>query len=1266
MAASRKGIMEERVKAVLAEALQVGDPLERRAFLEHACAGNEQLRHEVESLLKAFEQSGDFFNRTMPLAAPDHACECSGSKIGHYKLLEKIGEGGFGVVWMAEQEEPVRRRVALKIIKMGMDTREVVARFEAERQALAMMDHPNIARVFDGGATEEGRPYFVMELVKGIPITEYCDVNKLSTRERLELFLQVCHAVQHAHQKGVIHRDLKPSNVMVTVQDDRAVPKVIDFGVAKATQAPLTSKTLFTRFHQWIGTPAYMSPEQAGLGSLDVDTRSDIYSLGVLLYELLTGRPPFDTQKLLAAGYDAVMRTIREDEPPKPSTRLRTLAGEELSAVAANRSAEPAKLGRLVEGDLDWVVMKALEKDRTRRYETAATLAQDLTRHLAHKPVLANPPHLTYVLAKFVRRHRVGVGFAAALVLAILLGTGMSVWQAVRASRQAELAEARRFEADKSRQTAAAAQRQTEQAAQALSHQLAHEYVDKAALPLKQGDYFASVIWLSEALRLEASDPTAAAMHRLRLGSVLRASPTLIQVITHKGWVSSVEISPDGKRLLTGSFDGTARVWDAQTGAGLSPSLVHTSAVICASFSPDAQRVVTASFDHTARVWDAWSGLPITPPLAHASNVLQAAFSPDGRRIVTASEDHTARVWEASTGRPVGLPLRHGDVIFPAVFSPDGRLIATASWDKTAQVWDAETGRPVTPPLRHEGRVWWVAFSPDGSLVATTGEDKTARVWDARTGAQRTPPLQHGGEVVYVAFSPDGRRLVTGTGKSPFADDSPLGLDVPSEARLWEVASGTALGAPMKHLCSLLCVAFSPDGRWVVTASADRTARVWNATTGQPRTPPLLHADAVFRAVFSPDSRRLATASLDGSARIWDIDRHEPASVELQESWAGCDGRFSFSPDGQHIAGTYWNGDGRIWDATTGAPITGHLHTNTIVRQITFSQDGRAVATASADHSASIWDAQTGAALTPPLRHSGEIVGVAFSPDGSRLATASDDGTARIWDAKTGAALTQPLRHGSNVVYVAFSPNGRRVATGSEDRTARLWDGLTGAAAGPPLAHKDGVILAVFSPDSHRLVTASWDGVAQVWDVETSRPVAPAIKVAGRFIMLQGIESIAFSPDGRRIVIADSDRTARVWDVQTGAPVAPPLQHGEEVLYAAFSNQGRYIVTTSADKTARVWDATTGQPLTPPLEHNGIVTRAWFTANDDALNTISHDPVTHVVFIRRWDLTPDPRPAEKLRTLGELLSVNRLDATGTQVPLTPNEVSNAWRILNTP
>ena len=420
-------------ETILAAALEIADPVARRAYLDRACGGDAALRQEVESLLDASAAAGKFLLCPAGIAAGaaqktvfiPSLSELTGTRIGRYKLLEQIGEGGFGVVWMAEQEEPVRRRVALKIIKLGMDSKEVVARFEGERQALAMMDHPNIASIFDGGATETGRPYFVMELVKGTPITEYCDAKQLTTPERLRLFMQVCHAVQHAHQKGVIHRDLKPSNILVTVKDDRPVPKVIDFGVAKATQARLTEKTVFTRFHQWIGTPAYMSPEQAGLGSLDVDTRSDIYSLGVLLYELLTGRTPFDAEKLLANGYDAVMRTIREEEPPKPSTRLSTLAKEELSIVAANRQAEPAKLSRLVRCDLDWIVMKALEKDRRQRYETPDSLAKDVARHLNREPVTAAAPSVFYLVGKFVRRHQAAL--ATAIVLVLLLAAGAIV-----------------------------------------------------------------------------------------------------------------------------------------------------------------------------------------------------------------------------------------------------------------------------------------------------------------------------------------------------------------------------------------------------------------------------------------------------------------------------------------------------------------------------------------------------------------------------------------------------------------------------------------------------------------------------------------------------------------------------------------------------------------------------------------------------------------------------------------------------------------------
>jgi serine/threonine protein kinase len=460
------------VNDIFLKAIEAGSPADRAAILEQAFRDDPDRRRKVEALLRAHDGAGSFLDRPAPGLAADPAgtrtlpdpdaappvdreateahgpdpapadrdaprpiAEEPGTRIGPYKLLQKIGEGGMGAVYMAEQEHPVRRRVALKIIKPGMDTEQVVARFEAERQALAMMDHPNIARVFDAGATDSGRPFFVMELVNGIPITEYCDRARLTPRERLELFVPVCRAIQHAHQKGIIHRDVKPSNVLVTLVDGRPLPKVIDFGIAKATVQRLTERTLFTQLGAVVGTFEYMSPEQAALSGVDIDTRSDVYSLGVLLYELLTGSTPLGRARLREAGYAEILRLIREEEPPKPSTRL-SGSGEALPSIAATRRTEPARLSRLVRGELDWIVMKALEKDRTRRYDSAGGFAGDVEKYLADEPVEACPPSRRYRLGKFVRKHRAALATAGAFALLLIAATVMSVALAMRAEGQ--------------------------------------------------------------------------------------------------------------------------------------------------------------------------------------------------------------------------------------------------------------------------------------------------------------------------------------------------------------------------------------------------------------------------------------------------------------------------------------------------------------------------------------------------------------------------------------------------------------------------------------------------------------------------------------------------------------------------------------------------------------------------------------------------------------------------------------------------------------
>ncbi len=1143
-------------RQIFLEAVENHAPGKWPEFLDSACGDDTAVRERVEALLAAHGQPNSLLDGSGLLATIDSPpAEWTGTQIGPYKLLEQIGEGGFGIVFMAEQTEPVRRRVALKVIKPGMDTRQVIARFEAERQALALMDHPNIAKVLDAGtvgssgshqtsgealgttgtlaSSATGRPYFVMELVRGTPITEFCDRNKVSVRQRLALFVSVVHAIQHAHQKGVIHRDIKPTNVLVTLHDGVPVPKVIDFGIAKAAGQQLTEKTLFTNFAQMIGTPLYMSPEQAEMSGLDVDTRSDIYSLGVLLYELLTGTTPFDKERLKKAGYDEIRRIIREDEPARPSVRISTHA-EAAETISANRSSDPRRLFRLIRGELDWIVMKCLEKDRNRRYETASALVADVQRYLHDEPVQACPPSAWYRFRKLARRNAaalVAASAVAAAVLVALISLGGTV-RVLTASNERIKAEQKQTHAALGEAKAA-----NESLAKSLAREELAAYAQRTALAGRE--LAAGNVGHAEELLGECPEELRGwEWHFLKRQRYEKPAP-----MQHEATVIKVAFSPNGQQVASVDMDGAFAIRDPRTGRVLytlerQQALHRARLVRGLAYSPDSRYLALARHDGTVRLWNATDGQPMQSLEGHKGPVWQVAFSPDSRSLVSGSGDGTVRLWDVASAKELRKFDGHPAPVKGVAFRPDGRSIVAACDDGTVKVWDREAGRELFS-FRGELANGFVArFSPDTRRLGWACIDGVVKVWDTTTGKLEIDKQSNTHQCRAIEFHPDGKRIAL------------AGFD--GTLRLLDAVSGREMFTIFAHAAPVADAAFSRDGNQLVSGSYDHTVRIWDATrlpNGGPLTAHCVtldtgHKETVSGVAFSPDGRWLASSSWDGTAKVWECQ--EGQTPVQRYTLRGHSGRVIgvvASSDGRTLATGSWDKTVKLWDlhAPVGESLTElrTILTAHRVASIAFSADGRFLAVGQAPGGIAMYDPTTGKEAAPSKWTPTPVPALAFNPVSGLLASASaSDPAIRFWDMVSEKEVDE-IRHYSNPnSSVAFSPDGKLIACQGRDKSAgepalTVWDVRTKEVRHIFKGHALYVWKVAFSPEftsdgePRYLASGSWDSTIKIWDLTTGQEAATLRGHAGI------IHGLAFNHDGSRLASGSGHAghgEVKIWD----------------------------------------------------------------------------------------------------------------------------------------
>ncbi|QDU39570.1 Serine/threonine-protein kinase PknB [Maioricimonas rarisocia] len=1106
--------MSTREELLFYRALRLGAE-EREPFLDDACGENRQLRRRLSLLLEANDQQQTLLDRPVAenvLCAPrpEEAVETT---IGGYTLKEQIGEGTFGVVYVAEQTRPVRRAVALKLVKPGMDSAEIVERFEAERQTLALMEHPNIALILDGGTTATGRPYFVMELVRGVPMTEYCDQHALSVPERLHLFLDVCSAVEHAHQKGVIHRDLKPSNILVTTRDGAAVPKVIDFGVAKVMAAHVLDVTISTHCAQLIGTPAYMSPEQAELSNVDVDTRSDVYSLGVLLYELLTGDTPHSRSELRELRFDELRRVIQEVEPSPPSRVLRKQHEQLAISVARLRSSDVHHLQRIFRGELDWIVLKALSKQRDARYQSAGALAADLRRHLAGHAVEAGPPSTMYLLRKFAQRHRHILSTALAVAVILLAATGISLWQSIRATLAEKEADRHRREAVSNAMLAKSQAEEAQRLLYASDIRLAAEASSREDIT-RMRDLLAAHI-------PEAGEPDRRGFAWHYLWKQNAVSSEVLATFEHALYF--VALSTDGAWLACCGASDDVSLFDARTLQRQRTIDTGQGEVNGLAFSHDSRWLASTGDDGCVALWDLQSGKEVRRIKAHANLAYQCAFTPDDSILATCGDEPTIRLWDPRTGESLGT-LAGTTEKFECLAISSAGLLAAGSRDHTARIWHLPDRQHIlTDTIKQiTGIVGAVTFDRRQRILVTgTGRGLLSVIEvNGEVAVRMRRPMQNG--ISAVAVSDDATSILVGDDVG-LIHQLPAGLSaswMPSNeetatvARRWQAHDGGV--ASIRSL---------PEGRGIVSCGSDGRLVRWRRETGG-------------RLIRPP--ARASQLDFVGPDTFVAVDN----TVRLHDARTGSTLRESVPSPYHFIAVAVAPGAGKLFAASNFRVVSASIDDMQVLRDRYQSQSTEEIRGLAADDAGTrlamfIYDtagkAHQLALLDTTIdritltRRCSSINAMAFSPDGNTLAFSQNNDICLL-NVTSGQIVGRLVGHGDSLQTLDFSPDGQQLASGSDDRTIRIWDVSDGRQLWMTIAHANSVRSLAFSPEGQTVVSGGDDSFLRLWRWRTGRMLCELPTERAKLLQVR------FSPDGHRIATLSGMHRISLFD---GTPTKP-------------------------------------------------------------------------------------------------------------------------------